>query len=137
MLRSSALIAKGRFLPIIKRPEKKSRDLLTFLKGIGEDFLPGNVHFEVIDDFVVVKDEESFQMTRRLVKEEGIYTGGSAGAAVVGAIKYAKKLEKPERILIVLHDSGNKYASKIYNDAWMKKMGYQVDDAQDKPTKRY
>ena len=102
------------------------------LEGIGEDFLPGNVHFDVIDDFEVVGDEESFQMTRRLVKEEGIYSGGSAGAAVVGAIKYAKKLKKPERILIIIHDSGNKYASKIYNDEWMNKMGYQVDLGPDK-----
>lgn len=101
------------------------------LEGIGEDFLPGNVDFSVIDDFEVVADEESFVMTRRLVKEEGIYSGGSAGAAVVGAIKYAEKLEKPEKILLILHDSGNKYASKIYNDEWMKKMGYKIDEAAD------
>lgn len=101
------------------------------LEGIGEDFLPDNINFDVIDDFVVVKDEESFQMTRRLLKEEGIYTGGSAGGAVLGAIRYAKTLDKPEKILIILHDLGNRYASKIYNDEWMLEKGYKVDTAKD------
>ncbi|MBD66129.1 MAG: cystathionine beta-synthase [Halobacteriovoraceae bacterium] len=105
------------------------------LEGIGEDFLPGNVHFDVIDDFVVVEDEESFQMTRRLVKEEGVYAGGSCGAAVLGALKYAKKLDKPEKILLVLHDGGSKYASKIYNDAWMLEKNYHVDNSQDETDK--
>ena len=101
------------------------------LEGIGEDFLPENVHFETIDDFVVVEDEESFQMTRRLLKEEGIYAGGSCGSAVVGAIRYAEKLEKPEKILTIMVDSGNRYAGKIYNDEWMKSKNYKVDDAKD------
>ena len=93
------------------------------LEGIGEDFLPENVKFDVIDKFLMVKDEESFHYTRRLVKEEGVYTGGSAAASVMAAIRYAEKLEKPERILILLHDSGNRYIGKIYNDEWMKKDG--------------
>lgn len=101
------------------------------LEGMGEDFLPDNVHFDLIDDFEVVGDEESFQMTRRLCKEEGIYSGGSAGGAVLAAIRYAKKLSRPEKILIVLHDSGNRYSSKIYNDEWMKEKGYKVDDSKD------
>jgi len=69
-------------------------------------------------------DKESFLMTRALLKQEGIYTGGSGGAAVVGAIKYAKKLKEPKKILVVLPDSGNRYASKIYNDEWMMSKGY-------------
>lgn len=101
------------------------------LEGMGEDFLPDNVHFDIIDDFEVVGDEESFQMTRRLCLEEGIYAGGSAGAAVVGAIKYAKKLKTPEKILVLLHDLGNRYASKIYNDSWMKEKGYKVNSDKD------
>lgn len=94
------------------------------LEGIGEDFFPANIDFKTIDDFVVVEDEESFHMTRRMLKEEGIYAGGSCGAAVVGAIRYAKTLKEPKRILVVLPDSGNRYAGKIYNDTWMIKMGY-------------
>ncbi len=101
------------------------------LEGLGEDFLPENIHFDVIDDFVVVGDEESFQMTRRLLKEEGIYCGGSCGAAVLGAINYAKTLDSEKDILVILPDSGNRYASKIYNDNWMKKMGYEVDTSLD------
>jgi cystathionine beta-synthase len=94
------------------------------IEGIGEDFIPGNYDFKVIDDWVVVGDKESFLMTRALLKQEGIYTGGSGGAAVVGAIKYAKTLKEPKKILVILPDSGNRYASKIFNDEWMMSKGY-------------
>lgn len=94
------------------------------LEGIGEDFIPENINFDIIDEFVVVGDEESFHMTRDLLTKEGIYTGGSAGAAVLGAIKYAKKQTEPKRILVILHDSGNRYSSKIFNDSWMIEKGY-------------
>ncbi len=94
------------------------------LEGVGEDFIPGNYDFDYIDEYEVVGDKESFLMTRRLLKQEGIYAGGSAGAAVLGAIKYARKLKEPKKILILLHDSGNRYASKIFNDDWMSDNGY-------------
>lgn len=94
------------------------------LEGVGEDFIPENYDFKNIDDWIVIGDKESFLMTRRLLKHEGIYAGGSAGAAIVGAIKYAKTLKKPEKILVLLHDSGNRYASKIYNDDWMSTNNY-------------
>ena len=94
------------------------------LEGVGEDFIPENYDFNVIDDWQVVGDKESFVMTRRLLREEGIYAGGSAGAAVCGAINYAKQVQKAERILVFLHDSGNRYTSKIYNDKWMQDNGY-------------
>jgi cystathionine beta-synthase len=97
------------------------------LEGVGEDFLPKNIDFKVIDEFVTIYDEESFQMTRRLLKEEGIYCGGSCGAAVVGAMRYAQNHPEAKDILVILPDSGNRYASKIYNDAWMEKMSYKVD----------
>lgn len=94
------------------------------LEGVGEDFIPENYDYSVIDDFVMVGDKESFLMTRKLLKYEGVYAGGSAGAAIVGAIKYAKTLKEPKKILVLLHDSGNRYASKIYNDDWMSDGGY-------------
>ena len=94
------------------------------LEGIGEDFIPANYDFSLIDDFVVVGDKESFLMTRALLKQEGLYAGGSSGAAVLGAIRYAKTLEAPKKILVLLPDSGNRYASKIYNDDWMRDNGY-------------
>ena len=94
------------------------------LEGVGEDFIPANYDFSVIDSWEVVGDRESFIMTRRLLKEEGIYAGGSAGAALCGAFKYARNLSSSEDILLLLHDSGHRYASKIYNDDWMREHGY-------------
>ncbi len=98
------------------------------LEGIGEDIFPDNLDFDVIDDFVMIDDKESFVMTRRLLTEEGIYSGGSSGAAVVGAIRYAESLDTPKRILVILPDSGNRYTGKIYNDEWMKEGGYADSD---------
>lgn len=97
------------------------------LEGIGEDFIPQNYDFKLIDGFEVVGDKESFLMTRKLLSRQGIYCGGSSGAAVLGAIRYAEKLKKPERILVLLHDSGNRYSSKIFNDAWMREHDYCED----------
>lgn len=122
---------KGSILAHYKKTGEMGQAHSYVLEGIGEDFLPGNVHFDVIDDFVVVEDEESFHMTRRLVTEEGVYAGGSCGAAVLGAIRYAKTLKEPKKILLILHDGGSKYASKIYNDKWMLEKGYELDNSQD------
>ena len=94
------------------------------LEGIGEDFIPKNYDFEKIDDFEVVGDQESFLMTRKLLSQQAIFCGGSSGAAVLGAIHYAQKLDKPQKILVLLHDSGDRYRSKIFNDEWMSKKGY-------------
>jgi len=94
------------------------------LEGVGEDFIPENYDFPNIDSWEVIGDKESFLMTRRLLKEEGIYAGGSAGAAIAGALKYAEKQTERKKILVLLHDSGNRYASKIYNDDWMSDNGY-------------
>ncbi len=94
------------------------------LEGVGEDFIPENYDFPNIDTWEVIGDKESFLMTRRLLKEEGIYAGGSAGAAIAGALKYAEKQTTKKKILVLLHDSGNRYASKIYNDDWMSDNGY-------------
>lgn len=94
------------------------------LEGIGEDILPDNYDWDVYDDMVMIGDKESFLMTRALLTKEGIYAGGSSGAAIVGAIKYAKQLKEPKRILVILPDSGNRYAGKIFNDDWMRDKGY-------------
>lgn len=90
------------------------------VEGVGEDMLPENVHMNVIDDFVQVNDKESFLMTREIVSKEGICVGPSSAMALVGAIKYAEKLEKPSNILIMMADSGRAYLSKAFNDDWMK-----------------
>ena len=127
-LKSVAIDCEGSILKEYHETGKMGEAYSYLVEGIGEDFLPANVLFDQIDSMVRVGDEESFHMTRRLLKEEGIYAGGSSGSAVVGAIRYAESLKKPERILVILQDSGNRYASKIYNEAWMQEMGYIKQD---------
>ena len=94
------------------------------VEGIGEDFLPSTLDLSVIDDVIRIGDQESFLMTRRLVKEEGIFAGGSSGTAVAAALRYARNLEGDRLVVVVLPDSGSRYLSKIFNDDWMREHGY-------------
>lgn len=89
------------------------------IEGIGEDKVPANLDFSVIDQIVRVEDKESMLMTRALLTKEGIFAGTSCGAAVVGALRYMSSVSNPGRVLVILPDSGNRYLSKVYNDAWM------------------
>ncbi len=96
------------------------------LEGIGEDFLPSATDLTVVDEMVMVNDRDSFLMTRRLVREEGIFCGGSCGAAVLGAIRYARqhRLGPEATLVVILPDSGSRYLSKIFNDDWMRENGF-------------
>lgn len=96
------------------------------VEGIGEDFLPSTTDLSVIDEVVRVNDRECFLMTRRLVREEGIFVGGSCGAAVAGAIKYARdrNLGPDDQVVIILPDSGSRYLSKVFDDDWMRENGF-------------
>ena len=94
------------------------------VEGIGEDFVPDTVDLGLIDEIVQVTDTESYQMARRLAREEGLLAGSSSGAAVAGALKIAKKLKKDDLIVTVLPDRGDRYLTKLYNDEWMKQQGF-------------
>jgi len=90
------------------------------IEGIGQDELPGNVDFSVIDDIYAVQDKDAFVLTRQLARFEGIFAGGSAGAAVYAALKAAERLNENAIVVIIIPDSGTRYLSKIYNDNWMR-----------------
>ncbi len=96
------------------------------IEGVGEDFLPTTINFDFIDDVVQVNDKESFIMTRRLVREEGIFCGGSCGMAVAGALKWirANDIGEDKTVVVLLPDSGSRYLSKIFSDDWMRENGY-------------
>ncbi len=104
------------------------------VEGIGQDWIPGTLNFDVIDDMVEANDKESFLMARRLTREEGIFVGGSGGTAVAGALKYADRMKENEIMVILLPDTGERYLSKIYNDDWMRENGFFTPD---KVTLRY
>ncbi|UII24493.1 cystathionine beta-synthase [Fulvivirga maritima] len=94
-------------------------------EGIGEDILPKNVDFSLIDHFVKVTDKDAAIMTRRLAREEGLFVGWSCGSAVYGALEYAKEnLQEGDTMVIILPDHGTRYLAKVYNDSWMKNHGF-------------
>ncbi|MYB34792.1 MAG: pyridoxal-phosphate dependent enzyme [Gammaproteobacteria bacterium] len=103
--------------------EKEVYPYLT--EGIGEDILPANVDFSLIDHFVKVTDKDAAIMTRRLSREEGMFVGWSCGSAVWGALEWGKEhLKDDDVVVIILPDHGTRYLAKVYNDDWMKDHGF-------------
>jgi cystathionine beta-synthase len=104
------------------------------VEGVGEDFLPTTMDFSVVDDVVQVGDKESFLMTRRLTREEGLFVGGSCGLAMAGALRWlrANDIAEDKNVVVLLPDSGSRYLSKIFSDDWMRENGFlesgQVSD---------
>ncbi len=94
-------------------------------EGIGEDFLPENVDFSVIDHFEKVTDRDAAIWTREIVRQEGIWVGYSAGSAIAGLMQMKDRFREGETIVVIFHDHGTRYVGKIFNPEWMRMMGYE------------
>ena len=93
-------------------------------EGIGEDFLPKNVDFSVIDHFEKVTDKDAAVMTRRIAREEGIFAGNSAGSAMAGLLQLKDNFRPDDLIVVIFHDHGSRYMGKMFNDDWMREKGF-------------
>ncbi|MDC1371786.1 cysteine synthase family protein [Flavobacteriaceae bacterium] len=93
-------------------------------EGIGEDILPKNVDFNIIDGFTKVTDKDAAVFTQKLAKEEGMFLGNSAGAAIKGLLQLKNHFNDDDVVVVLFHDHGSRYVGKMFNDDWMKKMGY-------------
>ena len=97
-------------------------------EGIGEDILPENVDFSVIDGFEKVTDKDAAVYTRKMAREEGIFAGNSCGAAIKGLLQLKDNFSKDDVVVVLLHDSGSRYVGKMYNDEWMRERGFLEED---------
>jgi cystathionine beta-synthase len=93
-------------------------------EGIGEDFLPENVDFNLIDHFEKVTDKDAAIYTRKIAKEEGIFAGNSAGSAMAGIIQMKDRFKEGDVVVVIFHDHGTRYLGKMFNDDWMKSKGW-------------
>lgn len=97
------------------------------VEGVGEDFWPSAYDPEIADEIIAVSDADSFEMTRRLAREEALLVGGSCGMAVVGAVRVAERAGPDAVVVVLLPDGGRGYLSKVFNDAWMSSYGFLRD----------
>lgn len=97
-------------------------------EGIGEDILPANVNFDIIDGFTKVTDRDAAVYTRRLAREEGMFLGNSAGAAIKGVLQLREHFGPEDVVVVLFHDHGSRYVGKIYNDDWMRARGFLESD---------
>ena len=93
-------------------------------EGIGEDFLPENVNFELIDLFEKVTDKDAALMTREIARKEGIFAGNSAGSAMAGVMQLKDQFKEGDLVVVIFHDHGTRYLGKMFNDEWMREKGY-------------
>src|SRR5690554_3136325 len=96
-------------------------------EGIGEDILPKNVDFSIIDGFTKVTDKDAAIYTQKLAKMEGFFLGNSAGAAIKGLLQLKDKFTKDDVVVVLFHDHGSRYVGKMYNDDWMREQGFIED----------
>lgn len=97
-------------------------------EGIGEDILPENVDFSVIDGFTKVTDKDAAIYTQRLAKEEGMFLGNSAGAAIKGLLQLKEHFTKDDVVVVLYHDHGSRYVGKMFNDDWMRERGFLEEE---------
>ncbi|MBL7957984.1 MAG: pyridoxal-phosphate dependent enzyme [Flavobacteriales bacterium] len=97
-------------------------------EGIGEDFVPKNVDMDLIDHFEKVTDRDAAIFTRRIVKDEGIFVGNSAGSAMAGLLQLKDNFKKGEVVVVIFHDHGTRYVGKMFNDDWMRERGFLVEE---------
>lgn len=109
----------GSILGEYQRTGKLAEAQPYLVEGIGQEIIPGNVHFQYIDEIVTVSDRDSFHAMRRLSREEGIFVGGSSGTAVVAALRVAERMSRDDVIVVMLPDTGERYLSKFHSDAWL------------------
>ena len=108
-------------------------------EGIGEDILPANVDFDIIDGFEKVTDKDGAIYTRKLAREEGIFVGNSAGSAIKGVLQLKDKFKPDDVVVVLFHDHGSRYVGKMFNDDWMRERGFleeKVRSAEDLITHR-
>jgi cystathionine beta-synthase len=105
--------------------EFDTKEIYPYLtEGIGEDILPENVDFSLIDRFEKVSDKDAFLMTRRIAREEGILAGNSAGSALAGVIQLKNELKKGDLVVVIFPDHASRYVGKVFNDDWMRERGF-------------
>ncbi|HMZ50540.1 MAG TPA: pyridoxal-phosphate dependent enzyme, partial [Flavobacteriales bacterium] len=97
-------------------------------EGIGEDFVPANVDMGLIDHFEKVTDRDAAIYTRRIVKDEAIFVGNSAGAAMAGLMQLKDNFKPGETVVVIFHDHGSRYVGKMFNDDWMRERGFLVEE---------
>ncbi len=114
---------------IYSKTETNSQPYLVEGVGRGDDFMPGAYDSTVVDEVIPIPDAESFELTRRLAREEGLLVGPSCGMAVAAALKIAKDLPADAVVVVVLPDGGRGYLAKVFNDDWMKTYGFQEDES--------
>jgi cystathionine beta-synthase len=93
-------------------------------EGIGEDIIPANIDFDVIDHFEKVPDKDGMLMTREIARKEGIFVGNSAGSAIAGLLQMKEQLKETDMVVVIFHDHGSRYVGKIFNDDWMRDRGF-------------
>jgi cystathionine beta-synthase len=104
---------------------KETADIHSYkVEGIGEDFLPSTLNLKIVDEIITVNDKDAFLTARELAQKEGVFAGGSAGAAVFAALQVAKKLDKDKTVVVILPDTGRNYLNKFYSDDWMVENGF-------------